>query len=512
MEHLRESIGCSAQTTIPDFLQGISSAEKRRRALSKLNRLEKKMAANINFLPGAVELLRYLGSKNLRLAVYSHAGSAFVDLLLQQLSSSAAVDFNPVFSRKKVMAATPAASALGQAMYYLNLAPPMIMVVSGDPAILGQAQDAGAVTVLFDSSTKVYAPKAADSYRISRIDQLKQIVRLAIPLPAGKLPNDLLREFLNQFDFQDPSLIINPAVGEDTAAVDVDPEEVLVLKSDPITFATDSIGQYAVLINANDIATSGAKPRWLLTTLLFPFGVTPSEIHKVINELKEFCRHWEITLCGGHTEITDAVTRPVVTGMMAGTVVRRKLIDKRNLAPGDRVLLTKGVSVEGTAIIAREFGGRLAELGLADIEIERCRQFLSGISIMPEARIAAQFSTTSAMHDVTEGGLATALEELSIAGGHQIRIEMDAIPVFDETRKICRLLGIQPLGLIGSGSLLICCRKAGFRSLMETLRKSGIAVSCIGEVLEGEPGICAVKKGRSTDWPQFEADEITRLF
>lgn len=206
------------------------------------------------------------------------------------------------------------------------------------------------------------------------------------------------------------------------------------------------------------------------------------------------------------------MTRPVVTGMMAGTVARHKLIEKRNMAPGDQVLLTKGVSVEGTAIIAREFGDRLAELGLAESEIERCRQFLADISIIPEAQIAAQSSATSAMHDVTEGGLATALEELSVAGGHRIKIDVDAIPVFAETRKICRLLGIQPLGLIGSGSLLICCRAADCNSLMETIGKRGIEISCIGEILDTGQGIDAIRKGRPIDWPRFEVDEITRLF
>jgi len=287
---------------------------------------------------------------------------------------------------------------------------------------------------------------------------------------------------------------------------------VLVLKSDPITFATDSIGQYAVLINANDIATSGAQPRWLLTTLLFPSGVTPSEIQHVIDELKAFCRRWDITLCGGHTEITDAVTRPVVAGMMAGTVARKNLIDKRNVAPGDKVLLTKGVAVEGTAIIAREFGDRLEHLGLADSEVERCRQFLTNISILTEAKIAAKSTATSAMHDVTEGGLATALEELSIAAQHRLRINMDTIPVFAETRKICRLLKIQPLGLIGSGSLLICCRPTGCKSLMKSLRQGGVDVTCIGEILEKGQGIAAFKNGRRAAWPQFEVDEITRLF
>ena len=116
------------------------------------------------------------------------------------------------------------------------------------------------------------------------------------------------------------------------------------------------------------------------------------------------------------------------------------------------------------------------------------------------------------MHDVTEGGLATALEEMSIAGNHRIKIDLDAIPVFAETQKICSMLGIQPLGLIGSGSLLICCREAGCQSLMKTIRQSGIEINCIGEVLESGQGIQAVSGGQAIDWPRFEVDEITRLF
>ena len=161
--------------------------------------------------------------------------------------------------------------------------------------------------------------RADDRFRVGDLPQLNRLIRMGVPLPAGKLPNDLLQELLDEFTFEDPALLINPGVGEDIAAVDVAQEEVLVLKSDPITFATDAIGHYAVLVNANDIATAGALPRWLLTTLLFPVGSTPSLISSIVSELREFCRTWGITLCGGHTEITDAVTRPVVCGMMAGT-------------------------------------------------------------------------------------------------------------------------------------------------------------------------------------------------
>ncbi|MCP4690702.1 MAG: hypothetical protein GY859_21795, partial [Desulfobacterales bacterium] len=284
-------------------------------------------------------------------------------------------------------------------------------------------------------------------------------------------------------------------------------------KSDPITFATDAIGRYAVLINANDIATTGAIPRWFLTTLLFPCGVTAGEIRSVMKELADVCGQWGISLCGGHTEITDAVNRPVIAGMMTGVVKRGDLIDKSNMRPGDHVLFTKGAAVEGTAIIAREFGDRLKNLGLTAGEIETAARFLDRVSIIEEARIAAGFPGTSAMHDVTEGGLATALYELSAAGQGKIRVHVDAIPIFPETGRMCALFHIDPLGLIGSGSLLIACRPGESEALMAAIRDKGVEVARVGEVLEeAGPGVEAFRCGEPADWPRFDVDEITRLF
>jgi hydrogenase maturation factor len=381
--------------------------------------------------------------------------------------------------------------------------------VSADARVLRLARAAGAATARFGPESPGGAP--AD-FALERVDELPGILRWGLPLPAGKLPNDLLRELLTGLRFQDPTLLIDPAVGEDIAAVDIAGEEVLVLKSDPITFATDAVGRYAVLVNANDIATSGADPRWLLTTLLFPMGTTPSQVAGVVHDLDAFCRRWGITLCGGHTEITDAVTRPVVAGMMAGTVAAARLIDKRRMRPGDHLLMTKAAGVEGTALIARELSARLRRLGMSAAEIDRCRDFLDRVSIIPEARRAADTPGTVAMHDVTEGGAATALEELAAAGGCRLRVNLERIPIYPETRRVCRLLGIHPLGLIGSGGLLICCRPDASACLQQRLGTDGVAVSRIGEVVEGGEGIEALRHGRPARWPRFAVDEIARLF
>ena len=188
------------------------------------------------------------------------------------------------------------------------------------------------------------------------------------------------------------------------------------------------------------------------------------------------------------------------------------MICKDRMAPGDRVLVTKGLAVEGTAIIAAEFRDLLLEKGMTAKEIDACRRFEAMISILPEARIAWQVGGVSALHDVTEGGFATALAELSQAGGKGLRVSKDHLPVLPETIQMGRLLGIDPLGLIGSGSLLICCRPDRVARLCSEMKKAGIAVADIGEVTADRPGVDAVEKGSPAEWPSFEVDEITKLF
>ena len=461
---------------------------------------------------GLLTTSQYLISKDLRLGIISRSD---INTVRKDLSNCGFVnedEMDVIISRPDIMKQKADADLVHRAAQKMNVAAENILFISPYTTEIRTVQRIGAITAWMRSGQSADPKAYTGDFEIENIAEIKDIVRMGLPLPPGKLPNRLLHDFLNQFVFDDPSVLINPGVGEDIAAVDIESHQVLVLKADPITFATDSIGQYAVLVNANDIATSGATPRWLLTTLFFPGGTTPSQIKHVFEELKNFCRQWGITLCGGHTEITDAVNRPIVAGMMTGTVARRDLIDKRRLSKGDRVLLTKGVAVEGTAIIAREFGVRLRKLGMTAGEINRCRKFLDNISIITEAKIAAATAGTSAMHDITEGGLATALEELSAAGGHSIRIDTDNIPVFPETRKICALLDINPLGLIGSGSLLICCRSKDCKKLMKDIGAAGVEINLIGEVMDRGQGIRACKRKKQVSWPAFEVDEITKLF
>jgi hydrogenase expression/formation protein HypE len=509
---LKETIGCPSDSPVLEFIESLPTRSQRDEATAVLERFEKDAAAISKPNPGAQDLIHYLRSKALAVGIITRNTLLSVKRSLKNFKDIDISSFDIVISRETPVRLKPSGDGIILAAEMLKIDVNQMIMVGDYIFDIHAGQTAGCVTVFIDYKNASDAEKIDSDFIVSGFEEIKDIVRLGLPLSPGKLPNDLLETFLDGFNFHDPSVLINAGVGEDAAAVDIVQEEVLVIKSDPITFATDSIGHYAVLINANDIATSGAAPRWFLTTLLFPTGVTPSAIRQVMHELESMCRRWNITLCGGHTEITDAVTRPVITGMMVGTVTKDRLIDKRNIQPGDSLLVTKALAVEGTAVIARDHGDRLRSLGMSESEIQACKQLLSSIGILEEAKIASDSGWGVAMHDVTEGGLATALMELSIACGYRIWINMDDIPVFSLTEKICRLLHIDPMGLIGSGSLLICCRRNKNDPLMKKIRNAGIDIVRIGEVMEAGCGIEAVKKSGAVPWPSFEVDEITRLY
>jgi hydrogenase expression/formation protein HypE len=238
------------------------------------------------------------------------------------------------------------------------------------------------------------------------------------PLPLGKLPPELLARLLAKAPVNDPRVLLGPGIGLDCAVIDLG-TQVLVFKSDPITFATDDIGWYAVQINANDVATTGADPRWMLATLLLPEKqTTPALAEKIFDQLVRAANDLQISVVGGHTEVTYGLNRPILVGTLIGEVQRENLVTPAAVQPGDRLLLTKGVPIEGTALLAREFPGRLRP-ALSEAEIETAAAYLyqPGISVVRDARIATRAGRVTAMHDPTEGGLASALWELAEASG-----------------------------------------------------------------------------------------------
>ena len=223
--------------------------------------------------------------------------------------------------------------------------------------------------------------------------------------PVGKLPPKVLKALLAACPVPKSSgVVFGPRYGEDAAVIDVG-RKYLVVKSDPITFTSERIGWYAVNINANDVVTLGARPRWYLATLLLPDeGGTEALVRGIFRDTLRACQALGVTLCGGHTEITEGLKRPIVVGKLLGEGQKSKMIRKESQRPGDLVILTRGIAIEGTAILAREKAALLARK-LGDSTVRRARRLLShpGISVVPAARVAIRYGEIHAMHDPTEG-------------------------------------------------------------------------------------------------------------
>jgi hydrogenase maturation factor len=336
----------------------------------------------------------------------------------------------------------------------------------------------------------------------------------ATPLSPGKLPPALLAALLGELPSTDARLLVGPRVGEDAAVIDMG-DRLLIAKSDPITFATDAIGYYAVTVNANDIATMGGTPRWFLATLLLPErGTTETLVRDIFGQIRRACQELHITLVGGHTEITVGLERPILSGHMLGEVSRARLVTSAGMQVGDALLLTKGFPVEGIAIMARECAARLATQGYAPHDIARLQQFLftPGISVVREAAILCQTVEVHAMHDPTEGGIATGLWEMAEASGVGLHIAAEQLPLLEEGAALCQTLGLDPLGTIASGALLAAVPAGQVEQAIAACRQAGIACYCIGTVVAEPDERLLYTASGTRALPTFPQDEIVKLF
>jgi len=360
-------------------------------------------------------------------------------------------------------------------------------------------------------------------------------------LPIGKLPADILAKILERTPVDDPRVLLGPGIGLDCAVIEAG-DNLLVLKSDPITFATDAIGWYAVQIAANDVATTGAIPRWLLVTYLLPEKkTTPELIESIQSQLSAACQEIGVSIVGGHTEITFGLERPILVATMIGEVDRDQLITPRGARPGDKLLLTKGVPIEATAILAREFEDRLVDrrnkgkkditktaresseaLGkefffLREEELEEARNFIyrPGINVQREAQIAVRAGRVHAMHDPTEGGIYTALWELAQASGLSLHVDLTSISIPSLSARICKILEVDPYSAIASGALLLAVPESEVSGISKAIQEAGILCVEIGEaVSESEfPSVWSkTGEGILQPVPQPSRDAIATLF
>lgn len=330
--------------------------------------------------------------------------------------------------------------------------------------------------------------------------------------PVGKLPLHILKRFLKKYAVYDKSVIVGPDIGLDAAVIEFG-GKYLLAKTDPITFTAKDIGLYTININGNDIAAMGGVPKWFLATILLPAGKADAKMTEAIfSQLSNACKKLNISFCGGHTEITFGIDRPIVIGQMLGKVKKNKLVTARGAQVGDTIVLTKGIAIEATSIMAREKADALAAK-FGQRFVSRCKNFIKkpGIGVLKDSQLAARFAKVHAMHDPTEGGIATGLHELAIASKVGIMVDKGKIPIFSECRKLCNYFGINPLGAIASGSLLITVAERDSIKVVSGLERNGVKASIIGKVVDKKKGVTMRENGKLKNLKIFERDEITKI-
>ncbi|MFX1571936.1 MAG: AIR synthase family protein [Promethearchaeota archaeon] len=332
----------------------------------------------------------------------------------------------------------------------------------------------------------------------------------------GKLKHRFLTDLLSDLEIQDKRIIMGSKLGEDAAVIDIPGENYLVAKTDPITFATKQIGYYVVNINVNDLVCTGAKPKWFQSTILLPAENTTDDLIKaVFKDINNTCKSMGISIVGGHIEITPNIDRPLIIGSLLGEVKKEKLVLTSGAEPGDALILTKGIFIEGTSIIGREKQNELLERNYDYNFIERCKNYLykPGISVYKEALLANEYFQIKSMHDPTEGGIYTAIAEMTIASNTGILIEEEKISILPEPKILSKIYDLNPYNTISSGSLLIAVNQADSYNVIDLLRKNKIKSEQIGVFVPRDKGLKVKKLNGKTSLLKYsETDEIIKIF
>jgi hydrogenase maturation factor len=269
--------------------------------------------------------------------------------------------------------------------------------------------------------------------------------------------------------------------------------KLLILTTDPITGAQENAGWLSVHVNANDVATRGARPVWFLCCLLLPEHSGTDILEQIMSQVDEAAREISVTVAGGHSEITPGLHRPIIVGSMVGEIASGKYISSAGAKPGDKMILTKTIGLEGTSILAYDLGEMLTH-SLGDDIIQHAKTFSRRISVVRDAMIAVKTGGVHAMHDPTEGGIICGLWEIGEASRTGMVVEESRIAVAPETELVCGALRLDPLRVLSSGSLLIAAGPAKTHRITKTLQRNGIAASVIGEITKPEKGRVFVKR------------------
>lgn len=326
-------------------------------------------------------------------------------------------------------------------------------------------------------------------------------------MKIGKLPESvLIRSVLKQVKHRREEVLVGPAVGQDCAALAVEPDEVIVMSTDPITGTVKDLGSHCIHITANDLAASGAEPIGVMLTVMLPDTIEEPEIRRMMQDAETLCKQLNMEVLGGHTEITNVVRQPLISVTGVGKIKRDRLMTMTQIKPDQDIVVTKWIGLEATTILAKEREEELAKR-FPSVLVDTARDFDQYLSVVPESKIAMEHGVT-AMHDITEGGVFGALWEMASGAGVGLEVDLKKIPIRQETIEICEYFGLNPYQIMSSGSMMIAADD-GYE-LVRKLELAGIHAAVVGRTNSGNDRI--LRNGedvRYLDKPQ--PDELYKV-
>lgn len=323
----------------------------------------------------------------------------------------------------------------------------------------------------------------------------------------GKVPPDILQKIVfTKLGIADPDVLLGPSLGEDASVIRVG-NKVIIVATDPITGSVSDVGWLAVHVNANDIATFGVQPRWFLVSIILPKEYTPNQLERIVNQIDAASQMLGISVAGGHSEVTEGINRPIIVGFMIGVAEQGKYVTSSGAQPGNSIIVTKSIALEGTTILATEGQEYLSFKVGADI-VERAMALRAQISVVAEGVAAFETGYVTAMHDPTEGGLSGGLHEICDASKVGFEIYQDAIPIDDSTEAICNALEINPIELISSGCMLVCCKQENVNELVNVIHSRGVSASVIGKIVKNPMHRIVITDSKSYELPRPKTDSL----
>jgi len=328
----------------------------------------------------------------------------------------------------------------------------------------------------------------------------------------SKFSLDVLNKYVHPFiKTNDTDVILGSVFGEDVALTRIE-DGMLVSHVDPIVGAVKDIGWLAVHVACNDVATSGAPPRWILLLVLVPHKEDEHLLEEIMCDAGRAADEIGVSIIGGHTGYSSNLSRPLVAVTALGTLSNQNPVLTKGAHVGDHLFITKGIALEGTAILANDFANTASQLGLSDQELTKARELMKGVSIIPEALILAQQGAT-AMHDVTRGGLLETLLEVAKLSGVEIQVDASRIPILPVVSRFAKAFQFDPLKMISSGTLVATIPLEHVEAIRKSLDDGGIIYADIGEIIQGK-GVRIIQDGQATLYQEIhcEEDELARMW